>query len=150
MTMLDTPYTNTLRILQASDEIKARLSGEFSAVHGISVNEFLMLLHLESAPKHRLARVELAKRLHVSASTVTRMAAPLEKIGLLAREIDERDARLSFVVLTEAAHTKVSEAKATLAKQAGYLFQDRWSEDELEQLSRFLQRLLAGSLSTLA
>ncbi|MEM8837178.1 MAG: MarR family transcriptional regulator [Pseudomonadota bacterium] len=148
--MTDLPTTNALRILQSADEIRARLAGEFSSVHGISVNEFLMLLHLEKAPKHRLARVELAKRMHVSASTITRMAAPLEKIGLLARDADERDARLSFVVLTDAAHTKLSEAKATFAKQAGYVFQDRWGEDELGQLSGFLERLLAGTLSRLA
>lgn len=143
--MDDSKSLNALRILQSADEIRARLSGEFSAVHGISVNEFLMLLHLENAPKHRLARVELAKRMHVSASTVTRMAAPLEKIGLLGREMDERDARLSFVVLTDAAHIKVTETKTTFAKQAGYVFHDRWSKEELDQLSELLQRLLAGA-----
>ncbi|MEM8794285.1 MAG: MarR family transcriptional regulator [Pseudomonadota bacterium] len=147
--MTDLATTNALRILQSADEIRARLAGEFSSVHGISVNEFLMLLHLEKAPRHRLARVELAKRMHVSASTITRMAAPLEKIGLLGRDADERDARLSFVVLTDAAHTKLSEAKATFAKHAGYVFQDRWSEDELGQLSGLLERLLAGTLSRL-
>ncbi len=148
--MTDLQTTNALRILQSADDMRARLAGEFSSVHGISVNEFFMLLHLEKAPKHRLARVELAKRMHVSASTITRMAAPLEKIGLLGREVDERDARLSFVVLTDAAQTKLSEAKATFSRQAGYVFQDRWTEDDLDQLSELLQRLVAGTPARLA
>jgi len=147
--MDDVRITNAFRLLQSADEFKARLSGEFSAVHGISVNEFLLLMHLQKAPKNRLARVELAKRMHVSASTVTRMAAPMEKIGLFGREVDERDARLAFVVLTDAGHSKLNEAMETFTKQAGYLFQDRWSQDELKRLSELLLRLVSGTPANL-
>lgn len=147
--MGDIQVTNALRLLQSADELKARLAGEFSAVHGISVNEFFLLLHLQKAPRHRLARVELAKRMHVSASTITRMAAPMEKIGLLDREVDERDARLAFVVLTDAGQAKSTEVTTTFAKQAGNFFQDRWTQDELEQLSELLLRLVAGAPANL-
>jgi hypothetical protein len=51
MTNLQT--TSAIRILQSADEFKARLSGEFAAVHGLSVNEFLLLMHLERATNHR-------------------------------------------------------------------------------------------------
>lgn len=143
--MDDIRTTNALRLLQSADELRAKLSGEFSAVHGVSVNEFFLLLHLHKAPRHRLPRTELAKRMHVSASTVTRMAAPMEKIGLVGREAHQRDARLALVVLTDAGEAKLAEAMATFAKQAGYAFQDRWSQEELEQLSGLLLRLVAGS-----
>lgn len=147
MTKLQT--TNALRLLQSADEFQARLSGEFAAVHGISVNEFFLLMHLERATNRRLPRVELAKRMHVSASTVTRMVAPMEKIGMVAREVDAHDARFAFVVITKAGRTRLSEARATFEKQAGYLFQDRWDKAELEQLSGLLHRLVAGSVSNL-
>ncbi|WP_421856062.1 MarR family winged helix-turn-helix transcriptional regulator [Oricola sp.] len=140
---------NALRLLQSADELRARLAGEFSAVHGLSVNEFFLLMHLDRAPLNRLPRVELAKRMHVSASTVTRMAAPMEKLGLLTRKADERDARLAFVVLTEAGRTRLSEARATFAKRANYVFQDRWDDAELEQLSALLNRLVAGTPANL-
>ena len=142
--MEDLCLKNTLRLLQSAEQIKARLSGDFASVHGISVNEVFLLMQLEQAPLHRLSRVELAKRMHVNASTITRMAAPMEKIGLVARQADARDARLAFVVLTEAGHEKVTEARVTFAKQAGYVFRDRWSEADLEQLSELLHRLIAG------
>ncbi len=140
---------NALRILQSADVLKVRLSGEFSAVHGLSINEFFLLMHLDRANLNRLSRAELAKRMHVSASTVTRMAAPMEKLGLLARQLDERDARLAFVVLTETGRTRLHEATETFAKQAGYAFQDRWEDDELEQLSQLLYRLVSGSSANL-
>ena len=142
--------TNALRLLQAADEIRARLSGEFSAVHGLSVNEFFLLLHLDKASLNRLSRVELAKRMHVSASTVTRMVAPMEKLGLVARQTAERDARIAYVTMTDAGRKKLGEARATFAKQAGYVFQDRWDQDALEQLSRLLNRLVAGSPANLS
>lgn len=143
--MTDIYFTNTLRLLQSADQIKARLAGEFASVHGLSVNEVFLLLHLEQAPLHRLSRVELAKRMHVSASTVTRMAAPLEKIGVVARQADDRDARLAFVVLTDRGLEKVKEARVTFAKQASYVFRDRWGEEDLERLSGLLHRLIADA-----
>lgn len=148
--MTDVNTTNALRLLQVADDFRAGLSGEFSAVHGISVNEFFLLLHLERAPANRLSRVEMAKRMHVSASTITRMAAPMEKIGLVGREVDERDARLVFVVATDAGREKLSDALATFAKRSGYLFDDRWDDEEVERFSTMLQRLTAGKGDSLA
>lgn len=143
--MNDLCLTNTLRLLQSADQIKARLSGDFASVHGLSVNEVFLLMHLEQAPLHRLSRIELAKRMHVSASTVTRMAAPLEKRGVVSRQADERDARLAFVVLTEPGLKKVEEARVTFTKQASYVFRDRWVEEDLEHLSSLLHRLIADA-----
>jgi len=143
--MTDPALQSVLRLLQSAQIIEERLAGELSCIHGLSVNEVLLLMQLEHAPRHRLPRVELAKRLSMSASTVTRMAAPMEKLGLVSRQSDARDARLAFVVLTEAGATRVAEARQTLEKQSGYVFRDRWEADEIEQLSNLLGRLVAGS-----
>ena len=148
--MTDLHATNALRLLQVADDFRAGLSGEFSAVHGISVNEFLLLLHLERSAANRLSRVDLARRMHVSASTITRMAAPMEKIGLVDREVDERDARLGFVVATNAGREKLSEALSTFSKRAGYLFDDRCDDEEMERFASMLRRLLARTGDTLA
>ncbi len=148
--MTDLHTTNALRLLQVADDFRAGLSGEFSAVHGISVNEFFLLLHLERSAANRLPRVDLARRMHVSASTITRMAAPMEKVGLVDREVDERDARLVFVVATDAGRAKLSEALSTFSKRAGYLFDDRCDDEELDRFASILRRLIAGTGDTLA
>jgi DNA-binding MarR family transcriptional regulator len=148
--MADLYTTNALRLLQAADDLRVALTAEFSAVHGISVNEFLLMLHLERSAANRLSRVDLAKRMHVSASTITRMAAPMEKIGLVGREVDERDARLVFVVTTDAGREKLSEALATFTKRAGYMFSDRFDHEEMDQFASMLRRLIAGTGDTLA
>ena len=148
--MTDLPTTNTLRLIQVAEDFRAGLSAELSAVHGLSVNELILLLHLERATANRLSRVDLAKRMHVSASTITRMAAPMEKIGLIGREDDDRDARLVFVVATNAGREKLSQALATFTKRANYLFDDRWQDEELDQFSKLLRRLIGSSGDTLA
>ncbi|MBO9418672.1 MarR family transcriptional regulator [Labrenzia sp. R4_2] len=147
--MEDIYTTNALRLMQSADEFRAKLSGEFSAVHGLSVNEYFFLMHLQRAPLNRLSRVELAKRMYVSASTVTRMAAPMEKLGLVTREADIRDARLAYVVLSKAGTIRLGEAKVTFAKHARAAFGDRWSSAELDSLSKLLNRLVAGTLPNL-
>ena len=143
--MTDSSLQSVLRLLQSAQLIEARLAGEFSSIHGLSVNEVFLLMQLEQAPLLRLTRVELAKRLSTSPSTVTRMAAPMEKLGLVSKQSDSRDARLAFVVLTKAGSTRVLEARATLSKQAATVFRDRWSVKEIEQLSSLLGRLVTGS-----
>ena len=143
--MKDIRSVNTLRILQAAEDIRARLAGEFSAVHGLSVNEFLLLSHLAQAQAQKLSRAELAKRMHVSASTVTRMAVPLEKLGLVGREADPRDARLAYVVLTKTGKTRLKDAQLTFAQRAKTVFGDRWNQGELNRLSELLNRLVASS-----
>ncbi|WP_411890255.1 MarR family winged helix-turn-helix transcriptional regulator [Yoonia sp. SDW83-1] len=148
--MTDQHTTNALRLLQAADDFRAGLAGEFAAVHGISVNEFMMMLHLERSAANRLSRVDLAKRMHVSASTITRMAAPMEKLGLVDREVDGRDARLVYVVATDAGRKKLTETLATFSKRAGYLFNDRWDDDEVIQFAAMLRRLIGGTGDILA
>jgi DNA-binding MarR family transcriptional regulator len=147
--MSELDQINALRLLQSADEFRARLSGAFAAVHGLSVNEFLLLKQLERAPGNKLPRVELARRMHVSASTVTRMVAPMEKTGLVAREAGARDARLALVVITKAGRTKLRETEATFASHAQSLFEDRWTPEEREQFAGFLYRLVAGTPANL-
>lgn len=128
-------------MLRATDLIEERFSAGLSAIHGLSLRETLLLLHVQAAPGGRLSRVDLAKRLHVSPSTATRMAKPLEKIGVVGREPDPRDARLAYVVLTEAGETLLNDAKATLQRQCADLFKDRWEEDHIGALSALVGRL---------
>ena len=107
-------------------------------------------MHLARVERVRLPRVDLAKRLSVSPSTVTRMAAPLEKLGLIGREPDARDARLAYVTLTDAGKALVEHATATLERLSGEMFSDRWSAPEIERLAALLGRLTAGQPGQLA
>jgi DNA-binding MarR family transcriptional regulator len=147
--MSKAPFTAVTNLLRAHALIQERFAGELGSVHGLALNEALLLMHLEKAPLRRLTRVDLAKRLHASPSTVTRMAAPMEKIGLVNRQSDPRDARLAYVTLTEAGLTLVGDVRKTLERRSADLFRDRWSDNEIATLGKMLGRLTAGELGDL-
>ena len=147
--MSKAPFTTVITLLRAQALVQERFSGELGSVHGLALNEALLLMHLEKAPLRRLTRVALAKRLHASPSTVTRMAAPMEKTGLVARQSDPRDARLAYVALTEAGLTLVGEVRKTLERRSSELFRDRWSDAEVASLGKLLGRITTGELGDL-
>jgi DNA-binding MarR family transcriptional regulator len=76
---------------------------------GIGFNEFVILLHIAETPEKKIRRIDLAERMGLTASGVTRILAPMEKIGLITRETAERDARVSYVVITKSGERNVEE-----------------------------------------
>ncbi len=142
--MTNTSFSAVLRLLSTSARLEQRFSNGLGSLHGLALKEVLLLMHLERAPRRRLSRIDLAKQLHVSPSTVTRMATPLEKLGVVSREADARDARLAYVVLTEAGQELVAHARASLEVMAADIFRDRWTETDIATLAELLGRLTAG------
>ncbi len=96
---------------------------------------------LDSQPNGRMRRVDLAVVLAMSQSSVTRMAIPLEKIGLIARDSDARDGRVAYVVLTKAGRTRAREAKTTLTHLSENVFAERFTVAEIKALANLLGKL---------
>lgn len=67
--------------------------------HGISYNEFMILYHLGEAEDEKMRRIDIAEKVGLTPSGVTRMLVPLEKTGLVRKEVNSRDARVSYVKL---------------------------------------------------
>jgi len=91
----------TLRLARAQATLVRRLDQVLGGYHGISFNDFMLLHYLNRAPAGRLRRVDLAERQGLTASGVTRTLLPLEKIGLVERQQDPRDARVAYAAITE-------------------------------------------------
>lgn len=91
-----------LRLTRAYAVLTRRLDNALSNLHGLSFGDFMVLFHLHRASGARLRRIDLAERLGLTASGVTRTLLPLEKLGLVTREPDPRDARVGYAVLTKA------------------------------------------------
>lgn len=142
--MTNTSFSAVLRLLGTNARLEQRFSNGLGSLHGLSLKEVLLLMHLAQAPRRRLSRIDLAKQLYVSPSTVTRMAAPLEKLGVVSREADPRDARLAYVVLTDAGQELVVNARASLDVMAADIFRDRWTKADITTLAELLGRLTAG------
>jgi len=130
-----------LELFNANARLEQRLTAGLSAVHGVALKEVLLLLHVQRAPGAKLSRVDLAKLLHSSPSTITRMTKPLEKIGLIDREADARDARLAYVVLTPAGGTLLKNATKTMEQMSDSFLRERYAEEEIVLLETLLGRI---------
>src|SRR5215468_11217782 len=142
--MSEQSFAAVLRLLRAQSFVETRIDPGLGAVHGLALRELMFLMQLDQAPANRLRRVDLASRLNVSQSTVTRLALPLEKICFVRREADPRDARVGYVVLTKAGRQRVAEARATLERMATGIFRDRWTAKEIATLASLLGRFSAA------
>jgi DNA-binding MarR family transcriptional regulator len=97
---------------------EARADGELGGVHGLGLSDFAALHHLSEAPGARLRRVDLARRLALTPSGVTRLLGPLERRGIVTREQDGNDARATYAVLTRSGKALVKDAAATVTSIA--------------------------------
>jgi DNA-binding MarR family transcriptional regulator len=117
---MDTPISPslefTLRLARAQATLVRRLDQVLGGYHGISFSDFMLLHYLSRAPGGRLRRVDLAERQGLTASGVTRTLLPLEKIGLVERQQDPRDARVAYAAITDTGRELLNNA-VTVADQ---------------------------------
>lgn len=133
-----------LRIIRIEALIQSRATGVLGGVHGVSLNETIILMTLSRAEGGRMRRVDLANALGVSQATITRSVAPMERIGLVRRVDDGRDARVALVAITDAGRVRAEEAELALARVAGALFENSWTAEEVSKFTDMLGRLTAA------
>lgn len=97
---------------------ESRADAELGGVHGLGLSDFAALHALAEAPGVKLRRVDLAQRLALTPSGVTRLLGPLERRGIVTREESGHDARATFAVLTDSGRALVKDASATMRNVA--------------------------------
>ena len=130
-----------VRFLRAHAALTRALSADLVAEHGLTINDYEVLLHLQRAPEQMMRRVDLAERVLLTASGITRLLEGLEGAGLVERADCPTDRRVVYAKLTEAGEQKLREASGTHLAGIDELFTSRFGEDELGTLSSLLGRL---------
>jgi DNA-binding MarR family transcriptional regulator len=117
------PKINVLMLLWSKTHaISKKMDASLGAIHGIGFAEYMALHQLNAAPQSMIRRIDLAHQLHRSASGVTKMLNPMEKIGLVSRESNPRDARVSLVRLTDTGRQTYQQASNTLEQLTAEVF----------------------------
>lgn len=106
-----TSISPTLSFFISLSRIETVLSRRLDArLGGLGWSDFLILYALSSADGKRMRRVDLADTIGLTASGITRLLLPMEKIGLVRREAHEGDARVSYVAIAPGGEAKLAEA----------------------------------------
>jgi DNA-binding MarR family transcriptional regulator len=135
-----------VRFLRAHAALTRALSADLVAEHGLTINDYEVLLHLQRAPEQMMRRVDLAERVLLTASGITRLLEGLEEAGLVERADCPTDRRVVYAKLTEAGEQKLREASGTHLAGIDELFTSRFGEDELGTLSSLLGRLRGAAV----
>lgn len=124
-----------IEIVNAQGKIQKRMSGSLS-VHGISLSDYMVLKKLYGASSQKMRRSDLAEQVALTPSGITRLLNPLEKIGLVKKETNPRDARVSLVALTAAGSARFEEAQVAFSSAASDLFKslDNNAQNSLSKL----------------
>jgi len=143
MDRLNRPLKTVLDLALARTLVLRSVDVPLGHHHGISLSDLALLLELRSAPDGKLRRVELANRLGVTPSGIARQVSPLERIGLVGRESNPRDARIALVTLTDAGRRVADEAQRTAQEAADAALRGIWGQDERAQLAELLSAVRA-------
>jgi DNA-binding MarR family transcriptional regulator len=130
-----------VRFLRAHSSIVGKLNAELVADHGLTINDFEVLLHLSWAPDHAMRRVDLASSVLLTPSGITRLLDGLERSGFVTREACATDRRVVYAKLTPTGSEKLAQARETHLAGVHRLFVERFAPDELASLSVLLERL---------
>ncbi len=104
---------NTIPFLFSLIKTNAILARRLS-VHGLDFTDFMILSYLNEAPNQKLRRIDLAEKMGLTASGITRMLLPLEKLGIIERDLDESDARARYATITSAGKNLLQDATASI------------------------------------
>ena len=123
--------------LRAHAMLVRRLEAELVAEHDLPLASYDVLVQLSEATDRRLRMTELADRVLLSRSGLTRLVDRLVRDGLVERQACPDDARGMLAVLTPAGLDRLREAWPThrrgVAAHVSHL-----SDDEVELLTRLL------------
>lgn len=132
--------------LTAHTRLLERMEQQLAAAELPSMEWYDVLFTLKEAPNQQLRLSELADRVLLSRSNLTRLVDRLEKAGLLYRQSCPTDRRGTYAVLTEAGLEMQQRMWIVYSVAIAEYFANPVTEAEALMLQQVFNRLLAGVL----
>jgi DNA-binding MarR family transcriptional regulator len=129
------------RLVRAYSTTRRELRTQLHEEHGLTLNDYEALYVLSLAEGRRMKRVDLADRLVLTPSGVTRLLEGLEAAGLVEKVACDTDLRVSYAQLTDAGAEKLEAASCGHSGSLRTIFGDHLDDDEVETLGELLGKL---------
>ncbi|WP_067699915.1 MarR family winged helix-turn-helix transcriptional regulator [Nocardia jejuensis] len=101
------------RMLTLHAHVETRLATALQRRHGLGLSEYRALVFLDEAPDNELRMQDLAAKVGLNQSSVTRLVSRLNVADLTYRDLCPDDKRGVYTVLTPAGRTRYQQARAT-------------------------------------
>lgn len=127
--------------LRAHARVTRVLDAELTAECDLPLGSYEVLLHLNDAPGHLLRMTDLADRVVLSRSGLTRLVDRMEREGLIKRESCPSDLRGTNAVITPEGRRRLKAAAPVHLRGVREHIVDQLTPDEIEVLARALGRV---------
>jgi DNA-binding MarR family transcriptional regulator len=131
-------------MLQVHAAVTRELDAQMHREHGLSVSAYEVLMFLADTDDHRLRMAEIADRVLLSRSGLTRLVDRLVALGYVVRNACVDDGRGSYAELTPAGLEKLAAARRTHLEGVREFFLDRLSEEDQVALGDAWDRVLGN------
>ncbi len=131
-------------MLRVHARLVAVLDQELEREQGLPLGSYEVLLNLADAPDGSLRMGDLADRLLLSRSGLTRLIDRLVARGVVERHTCADDRRGTYACLTPTGRTLFEAARPTHLRGVREHFLDRLSKDDLDRLGAIWERVIEG------
>jgi DNA-binding MarR family transcriptional regulator len=128
-------------LLHAHHQVIRKLDAELREEHGLPLNAYDVLLRLARAPGRSLRMTELADRVMMSPSGLTRVVDRLVDDGLVRRDRSDRDARVMLARLTDQGRRVLRRAARTHLRGIRAHFTGQLSQAQLRDVAAALETI---------
>jgi DNA-binding MarR family transcriptional regulator len=128
-------------LLHAHHDVVEKLDAELREEHGLSFGTYDVLLRLARAPGRCLRMTDLAERVMMSPSGLTRMVDRLVAQGLVRRERSDGDARVMLARLTDRGRLVLRQAARTHIEGIRRHYTSRLSQAQLRNVASALETI---------
>jgi DNA-binding MarR family transcriptional regulator len=140
---LNNEYLNVWRrFITAHAKLIDNINREMVDADVIPLHWYDVLIELYEAPERRLRLSELARKVVLSKSGLTRLVDKLADAGLLARQSSPEDGRGAYAVLTDAGLDAMRKAWPSYADGIQTYFAQHMSLEEAEMMAALFERML--------
>jgi DNA-binding MarR family transcriptional regulator len=123
-------------LVEVTAGVEADLEAELVERHRLTVGDYGVLVHLSEAEGEAMRMCDLAARLHLSPSGLTRRIDGLVRSGLVRREPSVEDRRVMRAVLTPAGRSAIEAAAPTHVDGVRRHLLDHLDRDQIQMLGQ--------------
>jgi len=129
-------------LLEAHAVLYGALDSQLQAEHGLSLSQYEVLKVVRDAPSGQMRMADVADRVLLSRSGLTRLVDRLVCTGLLERRACPSDARGALAHLTPLGRERLDAARRTHLEGVRRLFLSQLAPEEQERLGDLWERVV--------
>jgi len=129
-------------LLRLQSQVVARIEEDLKQQGEISLTWYDVLLALDNAPEKRLRMSEVADRIVLSRSALTRSVDKLEAEGYLRRERCRHDERGAYAVLTKKGERALTRARPVYWAGIKKYFAGNLTDTDISNLESILEKIV--------